>query len=201
MPTSWNRRLITIPAAVAVLAGTAASAATASAGTETTARTSASCPVGQVGPDHGVRCDTPPGNTSTTPRRAESDAPDPAKTDWTGRGAPRAAAACQTREGSEHVDWTGMWFDHDVVCDNSTGDVRLQSFVNSPVVGRINSTRSWFVCWKTGDGASESNNFWYYTQGDEVVSRPSTAAWGYLPASMLKSDSHPVPGLPKCSWA
>lgn len=111
-----------------------------------------------------------------------------------------ALAACETREGVEHVDWTGMWFDHDVVCDNAPGDVRLQSFTDSPVVGRMITTRSWFVCWKTGDPHAGGNSIWYYTQGDEIVSRPATRAWGYMPAHMVHSGSHPAPGLPKCSW-
>lgn len=111
------------------------------------------------------------------------------------------SAACETREGSQHVDWTGMWFDHDVVCDNSPGDVRLQSFADSPVVARMLSTRSWFVCWKTGDPTPAGNSFWYYTQGDKIIDRPSAQGWGYLPANLVHADSHPVPGLPKCPWA
>ncbi|MFF5256529.1 hypothetical protein ACFY4K_31400 [Streptomyces leeuwenhoekii] len=121
-------------------------------------------------------------------------------TAWAGGAPATAATACQTREGSEHVDWTGMWFDHDVVCDNAPGDVRLQSFSSSPVVGRMLTTRSWFVCWKLGGAEADGNSIWYYTQGDEVVSRPATQAWGYLPASMVYSGTHPAPGLPRCPW-
>ncbi|MFE9022685.1 hypothetical protein ACFYNL_29545 [Streptomyces sp. NPDC007808] len=119
---------------------------------------------------------------------------------WAGGVPSGAAAACETREGVQHVDWTGMWFDHDVVCDNAPGDVRLQSFSASPVVGRMHTTRSWFVCWKLGDLHAGGNSIWYYTQGDEVVSRPSAQAWGYLPASMVYSGSHPAPGLTRCPW-
>ncbi|MEV0262384.1 hypothetical protein AB0I49_13690 [Streptomyces sp. NPDC050617] len=115
--------------------------------------------------------------------------------------AAQTAAACVTREGSQHTDWTGAWFDHDVVCDNSRGDIRLQSFSDSPVVARMLTTRSWFVCWKTGDPTPAGNSFWYYTQGDEIVSRPSAKGWGYLPANLVHSGSHPAPGVPKCPWA
>ncbi|AZM51310.1 hypothetical protein DMA15_00855 [Streptomyces sp. WAC 01529] len=110
------------------------------------------------------------------------------------------ATPCVMREGSAHTDWTGMSWDADILCDNAPGDVRLQSFTDSPVVGRMVTTRSWFVCWKVGDQHAGGNNIWYYTQGDEVVSRPTAKAWGYMPAVMLETPQDPVPGLPKCSW-
>ncbi|WP_447035175.1 hypothetical protein [Streptomyces sp. DSM 118878] len=111
-----------------------------------------------------------------------------------------SATACVMRENSPHTDWTGMTWDADILCDNAPGDVHLQSFTDSPVVGRMVTTRSWFVCWKVGDPHSGGNNIWYYTQGDEVVSRPSAQAWGYMPAVKLETEQDPVPGLPKCSW-
>ncbi|MEU7650011.1 MULTISPECIES: hypothetical protein [Streptomyces] len=111
-----------------------------------------------------------------------------------------ATTACVMREGSAHTDWTGMTWDADILCDNAPGDVRLQSFKDSPVVGRMVTTRSWFVCWKVGDPHAGGNNIWYYTQADEVVSRPTAQGWGYMPAVMLETPQDPVPGLPKCSW-
>ncbi|MGV2917637.1 hypothetical protein [Streptomyces alfalfae] len=111
-----------------------------------------------------------------------------------------AATACVMRENSPHTDWTGMTWDADILCDNTPGDVHLQSFADSPVVGRMVTTRSWFVCWKVGDPHAGGNNIWYYTQGDEIVSRPTAQAWGYMPAVRLETSQDPEPGLPKCSW-
>ncbi len=115
-------------------------------------------------------------------------------------GAAASVTPCVMREGHPHTDWTGMKWDADILCDNAPGDVRLQSFTGSPVVGRMVTTRSWFVCWKVGDPHAGGNNIWYYTQADEVVSRPTAQGWGYMPAVMLETTEDPVPGLPKCSW-
>ncbi|MBB5121643.1 hypothetical protein AF335_08090 [Streptomyces eurocidicus] len=117
-------------------------------------------------------------------------------------GEPRAASApCVTREGVEHIDWTGMWFDHDVVCDNSPSELRLQTYPTSPVVSMLLTTRSWVVCWKTGDPPPGGNEFYYYTQGNVIVDRPGAKGWGYLPGHLLYADGHPAPGVPKCRWA
>ncbi|GHF67977.1 hypothetical protein GCM10010218_56880 [Streptomyces mashuensis] len=107
-------------------------------------------------------------------------------------------APCVVREGRPHTDWTGMRWDADVLCDNTAGDVRLQSFFSSPVVGRMVTTRSWFVCWKTGDPHQGGNRIWYYTQGDVITNWPLWKGWGYVPAFRTETEPDPFPGLPAC---
>lgn len=118
--------------------------------------------------------------------------------------APAASAAetaeCQVRPAEQHRDWTGMDFTGDLWCELQPGFVRIQSRSTSPVVGRMLYSPSWFVCWKRGSDYLGSD-VWYYTQGDQVLTRPVTKAWGYMPAVAVKAPAPEATGLAKCPWS
>lgn len=118
--------------------------------------------------------------------------------------APAASASeateCRLRPTEQHHDWTGMDFTGDLWCELQPGLVRLQSRSTSPVVGRMLYSPSWFVCWKRGSDYL-GNDVWYYTQGDQVLTRPTTKAWGYMPAVAVRAPAPETTGLAKCPWS
>ncbi|MER7047066.1 hypothetical protein [Streptomyces jumonjinensis] len=114
--------------------------------------------------------------------------------------APTAVPDCWLRPAETHRDWTGMNFTGDMWCEVTQGWVRIQSRSTSPVVGWAEYSPRWFVCWKEGSDYLGSN-LWYYTQGDRVVASPTVKAWGYMPAVVVKTPQHPMPGLAQCPWS
>jgi len=63
----------------------------------------------------------------------------------------------------------------------------------------MDSTTSWFVCYRVGEQHSGGNNIWYYSVGD----RPFTGmeqrhSWGYIPAINLTTPVDPQPGMAAC---
>ncbi|PNE32243.1 hypothetical protein AF335_21330 [Streptomyces eurocidicus] len=106
---------------------------------------------------------------------------------------------CRARPGETHVDWTGRLFTGDFWCEVEPGWVRVQSRSTSSVIGRMEFSPTWIVCWKQGSDYLGDNR-WYYTQGDRVLASPGSKAWGYLPAVAVKAPKHPVAGMTECPW-
>ncbi|MEV0262370.1 hypothetical protein AB0I49_13620 [Streptomyces sp. NPDC050617] len=121
----------------------------------------------------------------------------------TGGGAAREgapAAGCALRQQQPHKDTLGNVFTFDLYCDNLASDMYGRAAYDAPVTGRLKLSPSWFACWTQGDAPPGESKIWYYTQGDEVASRPTLKGWGLVPARVVESQKHPFPGLPRCSW-
>ena len=89
--------------------------------------------------------------------------------------------------------WSTVWY-----CGNFQGNVFAAPRNNAVATGIMQSTVSWFTCYSRGDRHSGGNEIWYYTQGD-VASDKTHHAWGYMPASNVKTHIDPYPGIPICS--
>jgi hypothetical protein len=85
------------------------------------------------------------------------------------------------------------------VCDNIGGIPLYSEPDGRRKIGEMLTTQSWFLCWAAGAEQTTGERIWYYTQGD--ISEPDAEdleAWGYFPASMVKSADKPPLGMPPC---
>jgi pimeloyl-ACP methyl ester carboxylesterase len=63
----------------------------------------------------------------------------------------------------------------------------------------MDSTWSWFVCYKHGAYHSGGNDVWYYTLGDRTeIGMEERRKWGYMPAVHVWTSIDPWPGMPQC---
>jgi hypothetical protein len=66
-------------------------------------------------------------------------------------------------------------------------------------VAWMDSTTSWFVCWRAGASHAGGNNIWYYSQGDRAVGGYNYRnKWGFIPAANVWTTRDPHPELPQC---
>lgn len=79
-----------------------------------------------------------------------------------------------------------------LVCGNQVVDVHEHPWLNSPVVNRLLTTHSTFLCYWHGAPHSGGNDVWYYTEGDQ------SDAKGFVPASAVNTQTDPAPGLVEC---
>jgi hypothetical protein len=77
----------------------------------------------------------------------------------------------------------GRWF-----CYNRANAPVYGRGTNPPIVGRMQTTLSWFICRK--EGARNNNgphpNRWLWTQADN-------GAWGWMRDGDISSETNPVP--------
>ena len=110
-----------------------------------------------------------------------------------GGGGSDSTAATEGRSGAIGGGSCGMQ-GNVMVCGNQAVDVREHPWINSdsPVVNRLRTTHSTFLCYWPGAPHSGGNNIWYYTEGDD------SDAKGFVPASAVNTQKDPMPGLVKC---
>jgi hypothetical protein len=116
------------------------------------------------------------------------------------RGARAAYGApdCERRIET-HTDYTGKKFTLAFYCGNRGGAPLYAGTNTNTVIGYMDSTTSWFVCYNTGATHAGGNNVWYYTQGDRSSSGQSgRKGWGYMPAVNVWTDYDPYPNIPHC---
>src|SRR3954451_7841344 len=95
--------------------------------------------------------------------------------------------------------WNTLWY-----CGNSAGAAVYADANSDTRTGTMNSTKSWFVCYKTGEYHAGQNNVWYYTLGDVAVANlvmhegTHVGAWGYMPALIVFTTPDPWPNIPPC---
>src|SRR5215207_4464382 len=66
------------------------------------------------------------------------------------------------RDTNTGIDWRPLWF-----CKNVGGAMIYEGASSgSTPEARMDTTYSWFVCWKRGEPHQGDNDVWYYTQGD-----------------------------------
>ncbi len=70
--------------------------------------------------------------------------------------------------------------------------IHRNPWASSPVVNHLRTTQSWFECWFPGEMHRGGNKVWYWTVGDD------NNAWGFVPASAVRTTIDPAPGLIKC---
>jgi hypothetical protein len=117
---------------------------------------------------------------------------------------PAAAATCSQQNGVSVSDpntgwyWTTRW-----ICGNS-GGARMYGDArgDSAVTAYMDSTTSWFVCYRRGQTHAGGNDVWYYSLGDRAgAGQSGRSKWGYMPAVNLTTSIDPAPGMPACPQA
>lgn len=107
------------------------------------------------------------------------------------------AASCRPRT-ERHTDpntgqsWSQVWY-----CGNDASAKMYADPNDSTPVATMQSTNSWFVCYRRGEQHSGGNNVWYYSQGDTGERH----GWGYMPAVNVWTSTDPYPGIPECQGA
>ncbi|MEU9585534.1 hypothetical protein [Streptomyces werraensis] len=116
---------------------------------------------------------------------------------------PAPQASCTARNVSHYDAWTGRTWSRDWVCGNRAGAplYGCASFIAAcPVIGWIDTSSSWFVCWGRGAWHNGGNNVWYYTMGDRVAPGQDVHhAWGFIPAVDVWTSTDPWPGMTECN--
>ena len=117
-----------------------------------------------------------------------------------GTASPASAASCTRQTGVSVRDpntgwtWTSRWW-----CGNRRGAPLYGDANSLTTTAFMDSTWSWFVCYRRGAVHGGGNNVWYYTLGDRTTTpyqRPN--AWGYMPAVDVWTSTDPWPGVPAC---
>lgn len=112
---------------------------------------------------------------------------------------PAQAASCTKKTGSAKTDpdghsWTTWW-----ICGNDSGAKMYRTPATTTLTGYMDTTSSWFVCWKRGAQHAGGNNVWYYSQGDRSASGQSARkAWGFMPAVNVWTSVDPWTGMAEC---
>src|SRR4029450_6873172 len=106
---------------------------------------------------------------------------------------------CSAAVSASHTDFQGWSWSRHWNCNN-TGGARMYADANRNThVAWMDTTYSWFVCWRTGGAHEGGNNIWYYSQGDRSVpGYESRHAWGFMPAVDVSTTVDPHPELPQC---
>ncbi|MFC7978113.1 hypothetical protein ACFUT3_23090 [Streptomyces cinereoruber] len=116
---------------------------------------------------------------------------------------PAARASCTARNVSHDDAYTGRTWTRDWVCGNRAGAplYGCASFIAAcGVIGWIDTSTSWFVCWGRGAAHNGGNDIWYYTMGDRVApGRDGNHGWGFIPAVDVWTSTDPWPGMTECN--
>jgi tRNA A-37 threonylcarbamoyl transferase component Bud32 len=110
-----------------------------------------------------------------------------------------AGAPCQPRatiraDPNTGRSWSQVW-----QCENDGGALLYDGPSAATATAFMDTTRSWFVCFRHGDRHAGGNDIWYYTQGDgSLPGWDHRDAWGYMAAVDVHAPAHPVAGMPAC---
>jgi hypothetical protein len=118
-------------------------------------------------------------------------------------GSPAFAGSCYQQTGVSVTDpntgwhWSSYWY-----CGNAAHATMYGDATMYTPTAYMDSTSSWFVCYRRGDMHGGGNDVWYYSLGDRAVSgQEGRHNWGYMPAVSLTTSTDPWPGLPACPEA
>lgn len=110
-----------------------------------------------------------------------------------------AAYGCSSPVGEYHTDFQGWSWGSVLYCGNAGGAAMYAAADGSTHVAWMDSTWSWFVCWRRGAWHGGGNDIWYYSQGDRSVGGyESRNAWGFMPAANVWTTVDPHPEMPEC---
>ncbi|WP_028798341.1 hypothetical protein [Streptomyces purpureus] len=114
-----------------------------------------------------------------------------------------AQGSCTYRNVSHYDAYTKRTWTSDWVCGNRAGAplYACGSFISAcPVIGWLDTSPSWFVCWGRGAWHNGGNNIWYYTKGDRMASgEAGHHGWGFIPAVDVWTSTDPWPGMTECN--
>lgn len=127
---------------------------------------------------------------STSPSRtaAAHSAPD----------VPEGQCVRAVKDQKDHVTgvlWHQVWYCHD-----TSGAPQYAAPDGRQEVGWMETTTSWFLCYRHGLRGPDGSDVWYYTQGDYAAAGwRSRLAWGYTPARYVHAPAdRPYAGIPAC---
>jgi len=113
---------------------------------------------------------------------------------------PAAAGSCSSQGGQNVTDpntgwhWSTKWW-----CGNRGGASLYRDASYDTRTAIMDTTWSWFVCYRRGVTHAGGNNVWYYTVGDRAVAgQEGRRQWGYMPAVDVWTSTDPWPGMPAC---
>jgi Putative serine esterase (DUF676) len=113
---------------------------------------------------------------------------------------PAAAGSCTQQTGVSVTDpntgwhWTTRWY-----CGNRGGATMYGDANRYTPTAYMDSTYSWFVCWRYGAKHEGGNHIWYYSLGDRSAAGQSGRyKWGYMPAVDVWTSTDPWPGMAQC---
>ena len=110
-----------------------------------------------------------------------------------------AAYGCSSPVGEYHADFQGWSWGNVWYCGNAGGAAMYAAANTNTHVAWMDSTYSWFVCWRRGAWHSGGNDVWYYSQGDRSVGgQGHRGAWGFMPAANVWTTVDPHPEMPQC---
>ncbi|MFI6444634.1 hypothetical protein [Kitasatospora sp. NPDC050543] len=111
-------------------------------------------------------------------------------------GSGPASAASTSAGAPAPLAASSCWVDgnHFMHCASlGTGNVRIQPYLSSEVVGTISASGSrTFICFRYGDLHPGGNRVWYGTYADN-------GRFGWTAASNVASNPDPFPGIADCN--
>jgi hypothetical protein len=111
---------------------------------------------------------------------------------------PAWAGSCTQRDET-HTDYAGTSWSTVWYCGNDSGAAVYADADGEALVGWMDTTTSWFVCYRRGQQHAGGNDVWYYTQGDRSApGYEGRQAWGLVPAVSLTTSTDPFEGIPPC---
>jgi PGAP1-like protein len=110
-----------------------------------------------------------------------------------------AAYGCGSATAENHADFQGWSWGTVWYCGNTGGTPMYAAANTNTQVAWMDSTWSWFVCWRHGAWHAGNNDVWYYSQGDRYVAGYSyRKQWGFMPAAKVSTTVDPHPEMPQC---
>ncbi|MFC8201496.1 hypothetical protein ACFWBR_30075 [Streptomyces sp. NPDC060006] len=115
----------------------------------------------------------------------------------TALGGTLAAPAAQAAPAAPAAECNVRPQDNRLWCGNQApAPVRRLPYHDSPFIGQLQSTFSWFDCWRYGGQHGGGNATWYHTTPDWGENGWVPADWVFTPSWF---DANPSAyGLPKC---
>ena len=90
--------------------------------------------------------------------------------------------------------WATLWY-----CRTNIGAAVYEDANYQTKMATMQTSPSWFACYRRGAMHRGGNDVWYYTLAD--LSEPAfkrRQPWGYMPAIDVAVKVHPWPGVPAC---
>jgi len=114
-------------------------------------------------------------------------------------GAPAWAASCTSSSANIYDPNTRKTFTTKWTCPNDRGALMYGDANRVTPTAYMDSTTSWFLCWRRGALHEGGNDVWYYSQGDRPYPGQSQRGnWGYMPAVNVWTSTDPWPGMAQC---
>ncbi|WP_433220924.1 esterase/lipase family protein [Dactylosporangium sp. CS-047395] len=115
---------------------------------------------------------------------------------------PASAGTCGQTSATTVDPNTGWRFTSRWTCGNTRGARLYGDAAYGTPTAYMDSTTSWFLCYRRGEAHSGGNDVWYYTLGDRPFpGMEARGNWGYMPAVDVYTSTDPWPGMAPCPEA